>query len=75
MQSMSRKATCLDNACMEGLFGHLKDELYRDRGFDSLGSLKGQLDCPIGHWNARRHQTRLKEMTPVQYRGHPRRAA
>lgn len=24
-QSMSRKATCLDNACMEGFFGHMKD--------------------------------------------------
>jgi len=74
-QGMPRKATCLGNACMEGLFGHLEDEPYRDRGFDSLGSLKGQLDGPIGYWNARRHQAQLKEMTPVQYRGHPKRAA
>lgn len=28
-QSMSRKATCLDNAPIESFFGHLKDELYR----------------------------------------------
>ena len=74
-QGMPRRATCLDDGCMEGLFGHLEDEFYRDRDFDSLGSLKGQLDCPIGHWNARRYQTRLKGMTPVQYRGHPKRAA
>ena len=35
-QSMSRKATCLDNACMEGFFGHMKDEFYRDREFGSF---------------------------------------
>ena len=28
VQSMSRKATCLDNACMEGFFGHMKDEFF-----------------------------------------------
>ena len=33
-QSMSRKATCLDNACMEGFFGHMKDEFFRGREFD-----------------------------------------
>ena len=74
-QGMPRKATCLGNGCMEGLFGHLKDEFYRGRGFDSLGSLKGQLDGYIDYWNTRRYQTRLKGMTPVQYRGHPKRAA
>ena len=75
MQSMSRKATCLDNACMEGFFGHLKDEFYRDRDFDSFESFKEQLDGYIDYWNTRRYQTRLKGMTPVQYRGHPKRAA
>lgn len=30
-QSMSRKATCLDNACMEGFFGHMKDTDNRKR--------------------------------------------
>lgn len=75
MQSMSRKATCLDNACMEGFFGHLKDEFYRGRDFDSFESFKEQLDGYIDYWNTRRYQTRLKGMTPVQYRGHPKRAA
>lgn len=28
-QSMSRKAICLDNACVEGFFGHLKNEFYK----------------------------------------------
>ena len=74
-QSMSRKATCLDNACMEGFFGHLKDEFYRGRDFDSFDSFKEQLDSYIVYWNTRRYQVRLKGMTPVQYRGHSMRAA
>lgn len=74
-QSMSRKATCLDNACMEGFFGHLKDEFYRGRRFDSFESFREQLDAYIVYWNTRRYQARLKGMAPVQYRGHPIRAA
>ena len=74
-QSMSRKATCLDNACMEGFFGHMKDEFYRGRRFDSFGSFKAELDEYIVYWNTRRYQVRLKGMTPVQYRGHSIRAA
>lgn len=65
-QSMSRKATCLDNACVEGFFGHLKDELYRGRRFESFESFKEQLDAYIVYWNTRRYQVRLKGMTPVQ---------
>ena len=74
-QSMSRKATCLDNACVEGFFGHLKDEFYRGRRFESFESFKEQLDAYIVYWNTRRYQVRLKGMTPVQYRGHSIRVA
>jgi len=70
VQSMSRKATCLDNACMEGFFGHLKDEFYRERRFDSFETFKTELDSYITYWNERRYQPALKGMTPVQYRGH-----
>ena len=72
---MSRKATCLDNACMEGFFGHMKDEFYRGRRFDSFESFKAELDAYIVYWNTRRYQVCLKGMTPVQYRGHSIRAA
>ena len=75
MQSMSRKATCLDNACMEGFFGHLKDEFYRGREFDSFDSFKTQLNEYIIYWNTKRYQLRLNGMAPVQYRGHQIRAA
>ena len=58
-----------------GFFGHLKDEFYRGRTFDSFDSFKEQLDAYIVHWNTRRYQIRLKGMTPVEYRGHSARAA
>ena len=74
-QSMSRKATCLDNACMEGFFGHLKDEFYRGRRFDSFEQFRDELNAYIVYWNTGRYQVRLKGMTPVQYRGHSIRAA
>lgn len=74
-QSMSRKATCLDNACMEGFFGHMKDEFYRGRRFESFDRFKSELEEYIGYWNNRRYQAGLNGMTPVQYRGHSIRAA
>ena len=74
-QSMSRKANCLDNACMEGFFGHLKDEFYRGRRFGSFESFASELDAYINYWNNNRYQAALKGMTPVQYRSHSTRAA
>ena len=75
VQSMSRKATCLDNACMEGFFGHMKDEFYRGRRFESFEAFKTALEEYIAYWNTGRYQVCLKGMTPVQYRGHSMRAA
>ena len=57
-QSMSRKGNCLDNAAAEQVFGHLKDEFYRGREFDSY----------IVHWNTRRRQLRLEGHTPEEFR-------
>lgn len=74
-QSMSRKATCLDNACMEGFFGHLKDEFFRNQTFESFTEFKVKLTAYIQYWNTQRYQAKLKGMTPVQYRGHCIRAA
>lgn len=41
---MSRKGNCLDNAATEQVFGHLKDEFYRDREFNSYERFKAELD-------------------------------
>ena len=54
---MSRKGNCLDNAATEQVFGHLKDEFYLGREFDSY----------IVHWNTRRRQIRLEGRTPEEF--------
>ena len=67
-QSMSRKGNCLDNAATEQVFGHLKDEFYRGREFDSFERFKAELDAYIIHWNTRRRQIRLEGRTPEEFR-------
>ena len=67
-QSMSRKGNCLDNAAAEQVFGHLKDEFYRGRVFDSYEQFKRELDAYIIHWNTRRRQIRLEGHTPEEFR-------
>ena len=67
-QSMSRKGNCLDNAATEQVFGHLKDEFYRGREFDSYEQFKRELDAYIIHWNTRRRQIRLGGHTPEEFR-------
>lgn len=67
IQSMSRKGNCLDNAPTEGLFGHLKDELWRGRHM-TYRQLKRELAAYIHHWNHQRPQERLQGHTPVEYR-------
>ena len=67
-RSMSRKGNCLDNAATEQVFGHLKDEFYRGRVFDSYEQFKRELDAYIIHWNTRRRQIRLEGRTPEEFR-------
>lgn len=67
-RSMSRKGNCLDNAAAEQVFGHLKDEFYRGRVFDSYEQFKRELDAYIIHWNTRRRQIRLEGHTPEEFR-------
>ena len=67
-RSMSRKGNCLDNAAAEQVFGHLKDEFYRGRVFDSYEQFKRELDAYIIHWNTRRRQIRLEGRTPEEFR-------
>ena len=68
VQSMSRKGNCLDNACTEGLFGHMKDEFFRGRDWDDFESFKEDLEAYIVHWNTRRRQKGLKGLTPEEFR-------
>ncbi|MDP3963095.1 MAG: IS3 family transposase, partial [bacterium] len=69
LQSMSRKANCIDNAPVESFFGHFKDEIdYRDcKTFEELRQL---IENYIRYYNHERPQWGRKKMTPVEYRDH-----
>ena len=68
VQSMSRKGNSLDNACIEGLLGYMKDEFSRGRVWDSFDEFKRDLDACIRHWNTRGRQVRQKGLTSEEFR-------
>lgn len=68
LQSMSRKANCLDNATMESFFGTLKAEFFRLNDFDNIGQLQEGIRQYIDYYNHRRIKLKLKGLSPVQYR-------
>jgi putative transposase len=67
-QSMSRKGNCYDNAVMENFFGHLKEELFHRVRFISTDALTAALHEYIHWYNTQRISTKLKGLSPVQYR-------
>ena len=68
VQSMSRKGNCYDNAVMENFFGHLKEELFHHVRFLSTDALATALNEYIRWYNTERISTKLKGLSPVQYR-------
>lgn len=71
-QSMSRKGNCLDNACAENFFGILKSELYyiKEKEYKNIEELENDIIEYIEYYNNRRIKSKLKGMSPVQYREH-----
>lgn len=67
-QSMSRRGNCLDNAVMENFFGHLKEEMYHHTRYACGEQFKTALNAYVIWYNTERISTRLKGMSPVQYR-------
>ncbi len=68
VQSMSRKANCLDNAAMESFFGTLKCELFYLNKFESVETLAGALHDYIRYYNVDRIKMSLNGLSPVEYR-------
>lgn len=68
VQSMSRKGNCIDNGATEQVFGHLKDEFFRGRDWETFEEFKADLEAYIRHWNHARRQKKLKGLTPVEFR-------
>lgn len=67
-QSMSRKGNCLDNAAMESFFGTLKSELFYLQKFTSIEQLQASIRSYIHYYNHQRIKSKLKGLSPVQYR-------
>ena len=66
--SHSRKANCLDNACCENFFSHLKSEsLELDIPIDEEDLIE-RVEQFIIWYNTDRPQDKLKGMTPHEYR-------
>ncbi len=74
-QSMSRKGNCYDNAVMENFFGILKSEFLYTQEFESIEHFKKELEQYIEYYNYKRIKTKLKGMSPVQYRVHTQKVA
>jgi transposase InsO family protein len=69
-QSMSRKGNCLDNAVIEYFFGVLKTEFFYRHKFKSIDEFIYGLKDYIEYYNNERVITKLKGMTPLEYRNH-----
>lgn len=69
-QSMSRKATCADNAAMENFFGLLKQEMYYGEELMSYEALQKKMEKYIDYYNNDRIKQKLAGMSPVNYRTH-----
>lgn len=67
-QSMSRKANCLDNSLMENFFGLLKQEMFYGKTYDSFQQLERAIHEYINFYNNTRIKTKLKGLSPTQYR-------
>ncbi|OAB44671.1 hypothetical protein PBAT_15530 [Paenibacillus antarcticus] len=65
--SHSRKATCLDNACIEFFFSHLKTlKLYLNQR-NSGTEIQQAVEEYIYYYNYHRFQAKLKERAPIEY--------
>ena len=67
-QSMSRNGNCLDNSPIESFFGLLKQEMFHGNKLNSINELEKEIIKTIHWYNNDRIKTKLKGLSPVQYR-------
>ena len=68
IQSMSRRATALDNAVMESFFNKLKVEIGPLNNYSSAKELIDAINNWILYYNNTRIQAKLNRHSPVEYR-------
>ena len=68
--SMSRKGNCWDNAMAENFFSHYKCECIRlwKKSLYSFESVVEVTEEYLNFYNKERYQSRLKNMSPIDYR-------
>lgn len=66
--SHSRKGNCLDNACIESFFSHLKTETDYFSTCQTSEELLNAIEQYILFYNHERFQKKLNQCTPVEYR-------
>ncbi len=62
----------MDNRAMENFFGRLKVEMFDGEKIESANAFIEELKEYIRYYNNDRISTKLKGMSPVQYRTHSR---
>ncbi|MFF0826038.1 transposase [Brevibacillus sp. NPDC003359] len=62
--SMSRKGKCLDNACIEGFFSHLKTECLYVNTFMKDEEVQKAIKQYIHFYNNEHIQVRLNNLSP-----------
>jgi len=66
---MSKKGNCcLDNACMETFFSHLKCECIYLTKFKNDQEVIQAVDRYIDFYNTERFQAKLENLSPMEYR-------
>ena len=72
-QSMSRKGNSIDNGLMESFFGIMKSEMFygQEDQYETIEDLIKAIDEYMDYYNNKRIKTKLKGLTPVQYRNQP----
>lgn len=66
IQSMSKRGNSQDNASMESLFGHFKDECDYSN-CSCLDEVRAKVEHYVDYYNNRRPQWNRNKMTPVEY--------
>jgi transposase InsO family protein len=66
--SHSRKGNCLDNACVESFFSHLKTEAFVGKPALNKDETIALIEEHIHFYNTGRFQKRLGQLSPVEYR-------
>ncbi|MCE0453786.1 IS3 family transposase [Brevibacillus sp. AF8] len=66
--SHSRRGNCLDNACIESFFSHLKTEMMYRCSAKSFEELNQSVETYIAFYNQSRFQKKLGDRSPIEYR-------